>query len=199
MIIDKNFILDYFKEYIFGFMYNDIENCIKAKANFAVATLLMAYSEKIGALISGNLGKSGSSKSDFNLFLEYLEFNGNKNHYKDFKIEYREESIKPIKTIHIYEAFRCGFIHEYFPKLPCEVINNPNNINDFSKDDTGINWVEDNGQKKLRFHTNAYFRDFKNAIDKIYKQIFIQNDPGIIINIEKSLKRIIDRELIINS
>ncbi len=62
MIIDKNFIDNYFKQYIFNFMYPDIGNCIKAKANFAVATLLVAYSEKIGALVNGNLGKSGTSQ-----------------------------------------------------------------------------------------------------------------------------------------
>ena len=40
-------MLDYFNEYIFGFIFHDIESCIKAKANFGVATLLMAYTEKI--------------------------------------------------------------------------------------------------------------------------------------------------------
>ena len=177
-------------------MYSDIGNCIKARANFAVATILMAYTEKIGALINGNLGKSGTSKHDFNTFIEYLDFKGDREHYKNFKIQYKEDPSQNIKTIYIYEAFRCGFVHEYFPKLPCLVHNNANDINQFVEDDAGIDWINHEGKKTLRFHTNAYFRDFRKAIDEIYKQIFVQNDPGIIVNIENSLKRILNRVII---
>ena len=190
MTIDKNFICDYFQEYIFNFMYSDISNCIKAKANFAVATLLMVYSEKIGALINGNLGKIRTSELDFNYFLEYLEFKKDTDYYRKFEIDYRDEPSKPIKKLNIYKAFRCGFVHEYFPKIPCIVHNNADNIDHYIEDDVGIGWIQHEGQKILRFHTNAYFRDFKNGIYKIYKQIFVQCDPGIIVKTEESLKRI---------
>lgn len=140
---------------------------------------------------------SGTSQNDFNYFLEYLEFKGNHNYYKNFNIEYRERPFKPIKKLNIYKTFRCGFIHEYFPKVKCIVHNNPDAINHFIEDDAGIGWINHKGQTTLRFHTNAYFRDFKNGIDKIHKQIFVQNDPGIILNIENSLKRILNREIII--
>lgn len=117
MIIDKNFVLDYFQEYIFGFLYADVENCIKAKANFAVAALLMSYTENVGALITGNLGLSRNSKTDFKVFLEYFTFQKDTNYYKGFKIKFKEEGEAKDSEIAIYEAFRCGLIHEYFPVM----------------------------------------------------------------------------------
>lgn len=195
MIIDKNFILDYFNEYIFGFIFHDIENCIKAKANFAVATLLMAYTEKIGSLINGNLGLSNHSQEDFNKFLEYFEFNRDQNYYNKFDIEFKENEIK--KSMNIYIAFRCGLIHQYFPKLPCIIYNNPNDINHYTSDDAGIGWIDHEKIRTLRFHTNAFNRDFKKAFDKIFRQVFVQNDPGLTTKIEESLKRIFNRDLIV--
>jgi len=197
MIIDKNFILDYFQEYIFGFMYSDLENCIRAKANFAVAALLMSYTENIGGLITGNLGLIGTSKADFSTVLEYFTFVDDTRHYKDFKITLKEADQSKERNFTIYEAFRCGLIHEYFPKLPCIIHNNADDVAHYVESDAGIGWIIHKGQKTLRFHTNAYYRDFKNAVDKVFRQVFIQNDPGITTNIEKSLGRIFSRKLIL--
>lgn len=194
MIIDKNFVLDYFQEYIFGFMFNDIENCIKAKANFAVATLLMAYTEKIGSLTSGHLGLSGHSEKDFDECLKYFEFQGKPDYYKDFKIKYEENGKE--NEIGIYKAFRCGLIHQYFPKIPCITHNNSDSVDHVIDTDAGIGWIQHNGIKTLRFHTNAYYRDFKKAVDKIFRQIFVQDDPEITTGVEKSLKRIFDRKFL---
>ena len=198
MTIDKNFILDYFQQYIFGFIFSDVENCIKARANFSVACLLMSYTEHIGALIQGNLGISGKSKSDFNHFLEYMNFQDNNNYYKDFKIKFKDDQGKE-KEVGIYEAFRCGLIHEYFPKVKSIIHNNPDRVDHCIDNDSGIGWIEHDGQQTLRFHTNAYYRDFKKAVDKVFRQIFVQNDSGIICKTEQSLKRIFERELILPS
>jgi hypothetical protein len=195
MIIDKNFVLGYFRKYIFGFIFNDIENCILAKANFAVATILMSNTEYVGALISGNLGLSGHSKSDFNKFLDYFEFNCDSDYYRNFEIEFRDSN--KTSKVGIYEAFRCGLIHEYFPKISCIINNNADNVNNFLADDAGIGWIQHSDTKTLRFHTNAFYRDFKKAVDKVYRQVLIQNDPGITVNIENSLNRIFSRALII--
>ena len=91
MVIDKNCILDYFQQYVFGFIFSDIENCIKARANFSVASLLMTYTEHMGALIHGDLGLTGKSKNDFNYFLGYMEFQGNDEYYKKFLIKYKDD------------------------------------------------------------------------------------------------------------
>lgn len=195
MVIDKNSVLDYFTNYIHGFMFNDIENSINAKANFAVATLLLSYTENIGSLISGHLGLKNHSYKDFNKMIEYFDFNGDTNYYKNFKIEYRADKSSPIEELDIYTAFRCGFIHEYFPKLPCMVQNNQ--PVDYCLDsEAGIHWYDDSGVIRLRFHNNAYYRDLKKAVDKIFRQIFIQNDPSITSNTIKSLERVTDRVLI---
>ena len=46
---DQDYIDLFFKEFVFGFMYNDIRRTIdKAKANFLVALGLSTYTEIMG-------------------------------------------------------------------------------------------------------------------------------------------------------
>jgi hypothetical protein len=195
MVVDKNSVLDFFTNYIHGYMFNDIEKSINVGANFAVAILLLTYTENIGSLISGHLGLKGHSYKDFNKMIEYFDFNGDAEYYKKFEITYKANIGSQIEILDIYTAFRCGFIHEYFPKLPCIVQNNQP-VDHYLDSEAGIHWFDDNGVKTLRFHNNAYYRDLKKAVDKIFRQIFIQNDPSITSNTIKSLERITDRILI---
>lgn len=206
MVVDKNFILSYWQGYIAGFIFSDVQKCIEATANFAVAQSLMSYTEFMGALIEGNLGETGHSHDDFNAFLQYFSWNGDDNYYSNFKITYKEKPSAKEKSLDIYTAFRCGLVHEYLPKLPSMIHNNPKPVNDGSGNmvycidgDAGIGWINHSGEKVLRFHNNAYFRDFKVAADKVFRQIFVQNDPLITANAEKSLKRIFTRELVVPS
>jgi len=208
--MDKAEVIDFFKQYILGWMCTDIENCIKARANYAVAALLMSYSENVGTLIEGHLGLSGTSESDFNKFLEYLEFNGDPNYYKDFKIKYQDSGSSSVKTVGIYKAVRCGLIHEYSPKVSCIIENNSDNVDNCRKDDPGIGWQNPGTSSSsmgysgympsvntttptLRFQTNAYFRDFRNALNKIYRNISI--DTVLLNNVRKSLERVSNRKL----
>jgi hypothetical protein len=210
--MDKAEVIDIFKRYFLVWMCQDIENCIKGKANFAVAALLMSYSENVGALMEGHLGLSRTSAQDFRKFLEHLDFNGNADYYKNFRINYQEPPSSAIKTVDIYTAFRCGLIHEYAPKVSCIIENHSDDINHFEKTDPGIGWHTPgstngySGQSgympptspkalTLRFHTNAYFRDFKNALNKIYQNI--SRDAALLKNIQKSLERVLNRKLII--
>lgn len=202
MKVDKKFILSYFNQFVFNFIYRDLENCINARANFLVAQALMSYTEYIGALINGHLGISSHSEEDFNKLLEYFDWNGDGTYYQNFEIRYKETSTSTrINNLNIYKAFRCGLIHEYLPKLPATIHNNPEKLHvgkifDYCIDkDQGIGWIPEGGNLVLRFHTNAYFRDFKKAIDKVVKKIS-DNDPEIISNITTSLERIYSRELI---
>ena len=65
-------IIDYFNEFIFGFVYHDIERCIEAKANYIAALALLSYTEYIGGLISGNLGMKDKAKENFEEALKYF-------------------------------------------------------------------------------------------------------------------------------
>jgi hypothetical protein len=201
-VIDKDFVLSYWQEYVTGFIFSDIENSIKATANFTVAQALMSYTEFMGALINGHLGETGHSHDDFNRFLKYLSWNGNDDYYSNFKIKYKEGPSTREKSVDIYTAFRCGLVHEYLPKLPSIVHNNPLPIKTSDgrvvycvDEDAGIGWIDHDGRKVLRFHNNAYFRDYKKAVDRVFRQIFVQNDPGITAKVEKSLARVFSREL----
>jgi len=210
--MNKAEVIDFFKQYILGWMCKDIGECIKAEANVAVAALLMSYSENVGTLIEGHLGLTGTSGSDFRKFLEYLEFNGNPDYYKQFKIKCQDSGSSSVKTMDIYTAFRCGLIHEYAPKLSCIIQNNPDNIDNCSKDDPGIGWYNPSSPggpigysgyippvatatPALRFHTNAYFRDFRNALNRIYKDM--SANSGLLNNVKRSVERVRGRKLII--
>ena len=210
--MNKAEIIEFFKDYILGWMCKDIGECIKAQANVAVAALLMSYSENVGALIEGHLGLTRTSGPDFRKFLEYLEFNGDPDYYKRFKIKYQDSGSSSVKTMDIYAAFRCGLIHEYVPKVSCIIQNNPDNIDNWNKDDPGIGWHNPPGPSGasghsgymprvatatavLRFHTNAYFRDFRNALNRIYKGM--STDSVLLNNVKGSAERVTSRKLII--
>lgn len=185
-------IRDYLN-YVKGFIFSDIENCIKAKANFAVANILMTYTEYVGALISGNLGLNGHSEESFNLFLSYMKWNCDQQYYQDFVVEYLDDAGNK-NSMNIYVAFRCGLVHEYFPKFPSMIHNNPD-VNYVVSEDKGIGWHEN----KLRFHTNAYYRDFKEAFTLIEKEVFEKKNQSIIENIQKGLSRIEKRKVLLPS
>ena len=185
-------IIDYFQEYIFGFIFRDIERCVEAKANYVVALALLSYTEYIGGLITGKLGLKKESAENFNTALEYFEFNGDKNYYKDFKVKYTDENGKKSEA-DIYKMFRCGLVHEYFVKGDSFIHNNPSGL--VEPEDAGIGWIGDAGQRRLRFHTNAYFRDFKNAVMKLYKLLIVDREPNLLKNFNKALDRLENRKI----
>lgn len=197
----KEEIEKYFKEYIFGFIFNDIQNCIKAKANYTVALALLSYTEYVGGLINGTLGLQGKSEKQFNKALEYFEWNGDKKYYKNFTQQYKDIGSQ-IKAGNIYTLFRCGLAHEYFIKGDSFVHNN----SDGYRDDKGIFYCEgcidsDAGVQviggRLRFHTNAYFRDFKNAVQKYYEKLIEGEDQNLLNTYNSSRDRISVREILV--
>lgn len=196
MNIDKKTIKDFHKNYIEGFMFNDINHCIEVGANFGVATLLLSYTENIGALINGHLGLKNHSHDDFNKMLEFFDFQGDEDYYKNFRVKFKKDISSDEEELDIYTVFRCGFIHEYFPKLPC-IVHNNQQIDYCLDSEAGMHWFDDNSTKRLRFHNNAYYRDFKNAINKVFKQVSVDNDQELISRMVESLSRITDRVLIV--
>lgn len=185
-------IIDFFDEYIFGFIFSDIERCIQARANYIVALALLSYTEYIGGLITGKLGLKDQSGPNFREALKYFEWNGDKNYYKNFKVNYKEDEKQKEKEADIYKIFRCGLVHEYFVKGDSFVHNEPSYLPD---EDKGIEWVKVNGQKRLRFHCNAYFRDFRKAVMKYYKLLVIDKEPTLLSHFNEALDRIGNRRV----
>jgi hypothetical protein len=192
----------YFKEYIFGFIFNDIQTCIKAKANYTVALALLSYTEFIGGLVNGTLGLQGKSQEQFNKALDYFEWKRDKNYYKNFTHKYKDVDFQ-IKNGNIYTLFRCGLAHEYFIKGDSLVHNN----SDGYIDEKGVYYCDgcidsDAGvqviNKKLRFHNNAYFRDFKKAVIKYYEKLTEDKDQELLSNFNNALDRITVRQILLN-
>lgn len=149
-MVTQGLIDVFFKEYVFGFIYNDIDRAIKdAKANFLVALGLSVYTEVIGGLITGHLHDSGWSKRNYQAFLPFLG----------------PEYVELDKKIDLYRRVRCGLVHEYFIKGPHAMIA-------VKFDDSkypGIVYTE-----KLDHITIAvehYFRDFKSGVQKYHSSL----------------------------
>ena len=196
-------IIDYFKQFIFGFIYSDIERCIEARANYIVALALLSYTEYIGALISGNLGLKNKGKKSFKKALEYFP-----KEYRDIdsslEVEYTDEKGDPKKDSGIYSLFRCGMVHEFFIKGFATVYNDPLGC---TKDHIGvikaehlIEWPEELSiapykNKVLEFYTNEYFRDFRSATEQIFKRLIVDKDPQLMEGFRKSLYRVYKRRI----
>ncbi|MDO8511964.1 MAG: hypothetical protein Q7S57_01720 [bacterium] len=198
---NEELIKEYFKKYIFGFIFNDIQNCIKAKANYTVALALLSNTEFLGGLANGTLGLQGKSQEQFNKALEFFEWNSDKNHYKEFKQKFKDVDFID-KEGNIYTLFRCGLAHEYFIKADSLVQNQSDGYTDGEgifycegciDKDAGVQIVD----KRLRFHNNAYFRDFKKAWQKYYNLLIIEKNPELLQKYNNSLDRMAVRSVII--
>ena len=194
----KEDIINHFQEFIFGFIYYDIEHCIEVRANYAVALALLSYTEYIGGLISGNLGLRRSPEN-FRKALEYFPKD-----YDDFdssiKVEYKDDKGKTITETGIYSLFRCGMVHEFFIKGRGTVINNPDGHAEAHRIGIEVMKVEmfSTGveEKLLILRTNEYFRDFKVAVEKIYERLILDSDPKLLKGFNKSLDRIDARRIL---
>jgi hypothetical protein len=79
-----------------GFMFHDVDNCLKADASLLVAVALTAYTDFLGGLITGKTER-GHAKENFTCFLE--------------KMGYKESD-----AIRYYDLVRNGLTHEYLVK-----------------------------------------------------------------------------------
>lgn len=157
----------FFKEYVFGFMYGDLDAAICGKANFLAALGLLEYTEFMGALVIGELGNKKGNKplaSRFNKFL--FDYLGS---------EYRKVN----NAVNIYDVFRCGLAHEYFAKGPSPIhMHNrpPQTCGIICKDKT---WF---------FVVEKYYDDFKAGVAKYYNQLVVDKDNSLIGNFRKVIK-----------
>ena len=68
----KDKIEKFFQEIIFGIIYPEIKRCIEDDVKYVTALALLAYTELIGGLVSGNLGLERKSGPNFNEALKYF-------------------------------------------------------------------------------------------------------------------------------
>lgn len=97
----KRKLLHIFDEHVFGSMQVELELAIRAGAVNLAAVGLVTYTEFLGGLITGNLGKRDFSKRNFVAFLPFLG------------PEY--ESLNK-QGVDIYDRVRCGLVHQYWIK-----------------------------------------------------------------------------------
>src|SRR5262245_66369134 len=65
-------ILHVFDEHVFGAMHRDLDWALRGAADNLAALGLVAYTEFLGGLVTGDLGCHGTSGSNFRAFLPYL-------------------------------------------------------------------------------------------------------------------------------
>ncbi len=199
-------IADFIHTYIEGFIYNDIERCIKAEASHVVALALLSYTEFIGGLISGNLGKNGSATENFRRALKLFPEEYGKVD-SSIQLQYVDKGKLRTRKTGIYEVFRCGLVHEYFIKGHALIYNNPDGHTDehigilikeelIEFPETGLDPYP---SRYLEFHTNEYFRDFKLAVGKILKLLLIDKDEKLLKGFNESLDRISSRRIVIET
>ena len=129
---------DFFKFIVNDWMVYDISVCERKDnhANIATVVLLCCYTEFLGSLITGK-GR-GNERNNLYAFCEsYLGRINPK--YDNFKCK-------------LYEDFRCGLVHQYFPKKGTGIV----------KDDDSRHFVLD--QDILYVNITKYYEDFKKAI-----------------------------------
>lgn len=156
---------NFLKEFIYGFMFNDINAVIIGKANFLAALGLMEYTEIVGGLVTGKLQEKKCCKQNFEAFIQYLG----------------QPYIDLNKDINLYDRVRCGLAHEYFIKGPATIWMSSDNPIPcgilYNKDKDWINFV-----------VIKYFDDFKSAICVYQRQLVHEKNEKLIKTFKKALK-----------
>jgi hypothetical protein len=158
---------------------DDVRKVIEAKANYVAALALVSYTEVLGGLKRGKLGIQRNSEKNFNAGLALMSWNGDARYYRDFMVE--RDVVNPVagetsELLGIYDVCRCGLVHQYFTQgLTC--IHNNSSIDYCVAEDNGIGWHDG----KLRFHTNAYYRDLKAAAARFREDVSGDSDQAALV------------------
>lgn len=155
-------INQFFKEVVEGFLYHDIQSAIDGKANYLAALGLVVYTEFMGGLVNGTLGKTGKSKTRFYAF------------WNRMGPEYESVATKRA-LVKIYSNVRSGLVHSYFISQD-SMVNMT--IGDGEGNHCGIEVREPGG--KVLFIVEKYFQDFKVACDTYRKELVEQQDAQLL-------------------
>jgi hypothetical protein len=152
---------NFFNEYIFGFIYRDVEAAIKAKANYLVALGLVAYTEFMGGLVGGTLGQSGHSRERFYEFFDLLG-----PAYKSVR--------KKREVTKVYTNIRCGLAHAYFIDQDSVVKMSAD------KSHGGKCGIEVAPDGVVYFVVERYWRDFKAATARYHESLVKRHDVHLL-------------------
>lgn len=93
---DRRLVESFWKEYVDGFIFNDLNECVHAGANYLVALGEMCYADFLGKLMTGR--------------------EGSKNNFMTFMKAYLPRYAKPGFIEDFYSEVRSGLVHSYFPE-----------------------------------------------------------------------------------
>ena len=165
---DREDIEAIFREYVFGFIFHDIEREIwlakKAEhdalhsvypgphpggGNLLAALGLLAYTEFLGTFVTG---KSRGESANFNAVLALMP-----PCYAAFDAKLATDPTQK----GIYHTFRNGMAHEYAVKRDCDIFM----LN--GRETCGIGEDDD----RYYFVVERYFQDFCAAANRVYQQL----------------------------
>ncbi len=150
---------DYFRKYVEGFVFRDIEGAINAKANYLAALGILSYIDYLAFLIF-----------DEDTTTRYTKFL--RTYMKDYK---------PYDDI--YEV-RNGFVHQYFPPR-IETVSMKTGGRKYGSTGPAIYRVS---QGKWKVVVEPLFEDFKTAACSMKIDLAKQTDEKFIKHLQKILQ-----------
>jgi hypothetical protein len=171
-------VAKFFDEIVFGFIYHDLEAAICGKANYLAALGLVAYTEFMGGLVDGTLGKPGKSRHRFRAFLTRMGS------------EYAK------KADSIYTESRSGLVHSYF-------IVQQSVVQMHIGSGHGLTSGVEEHDGKTYFIVEKYFRDFKAACERYYSCLLraceAEGDKSLLDNFSKAVDNKWFKEPVLNA
>jgi hypothetical protein len=148
----KDDVQKFFDEYVFGFIFSDIQREInlarsgRDAGNLLAALGLLCYTEFMGGFINRTWTR-GNSKANFNAFFKqmghyYASFNG------------------PKSTA--YYEFRCGMVHIYLVKKDCVI---------YMLKKSTLHGVGELPDGRYYFVVEKYLEDFQAACMDTYREV----------------------------
>jgi len=122
-------------------MVNDLWRGVQGEQNYLVALGLFAYSEALGRMILGTIGKNG----------------GGPKAYREFTERYIGYSFSATEWPIIFDKYRNGFAHEFYIKVPESAV-----YNDDGSAPCGI--TISRSHYELRIYT--YFLHFAQGLER---------------------------------
>ena len=93
---DRALVEGFWGEFVDGYIFNDLNNCVKAGANYLVALGEMCYIDFLGKLMTGE--------------------EGSRRNFRTFVTTYLSSYAEPAFLEDLYGEFRSGLVHAYFPE-----------------------------------------------------------------------------------
>lgn len=158
-IVSRTKIIDnWFNEYVYKWMYNDLRRAIDAGANYLAALGIAVYSE---ALMQFEYPGEDKGQLRFDKFLELMPDEYRK---VDTKLKSLPRKEGSQKKDGIYNRVRCGLAHEYFVKKNAIIYREAK-----GEIPCGIIYIE--ADDELIIVLETYFSDFKNAAENLHKNL----------------------------